>query len=113
MNPLLHETSNIPFDKVRPEHIGPAVTELLKSARANLDAVAASPVTRDGVLLGFDQATGPLEFALGLAGHLESVAGTPEHRAAWAKVQPEVATFYSGILTSEPLYRALVRYSKT
>ena len=40
-NPLLHIEFRIPFDRIRAEHVEPAAGELLREARARLDALAA------------------------------------------------------------------------
>lgn len=108
-NPLLEVKVPVPFDEVRPEHIMPAVDTLLAKAQATLDAIASSapPRTYDGTLGALDLATNELDFATNLASHLESVLGSPELRDAFAAVVPKVTAFYSQILLSEPLYRAL------
>jgi oligopeptidase A len=50
---------------------------------------------------------------MGIVRHLEAVATTPELRAAYNKVQPEVSAFYSSIPLNEGLWRALQRYAAT
>ncbi|NVL67943.1 M3 family peptidase, partial [Escherichia coli] len=54
-----------------------------------------------------DLATNELDYATNLASHLEAVVGSPELRDAYAAVVPRVSAFYSKILLSEPLYKAL------
>ena len=44
-----------------------------------------------------DLLTEPLDYAMGVVRHLESVATYPELRAAFNAVQPEVSAFYTGI----------------
>jgi len=116
-NPLLGITDNLPFDAVRPEHVGPAVEALVASSQAALDTIvrahAEGRLTYDTTMGALDVATKDLDTALGVAGHLESVAGTPELRAAYAAVQEQVSVFYSGILLSGPLYAALAAYAET
>jgi len=116
-NPLLEITTNLPFDAVRPEHVGPAVATLVKSAQTALDAIvaahAAGRLTYDTTIGALDVATCGLDYALGLAGHLESTATTPGLRDAYAAVQEDVSVFYSGIILSEPLYAALEAYAAT
>jgi oligopeptidase A len=108
-NPLLEVRVPVPFDEVRPEHIQPAVDALLASAQKTLDAIAAAPSPRTyaSTLGALDHATNELDYATNLASHLESVLGSPELRDAYAAVVPKVTAFYSQILLSEPLYKAL------
>lgn len=112
-NPLLEVALPVPFDTVRAEHIKPAVEKLLTAAQARLDAIATAPRTYDGVLGALDHATTELDWAMNVAGHLESVLGTPDLRDAYNAVLPSVSAFYSGILLSAPLYRALREFAQT
>ncbi len=108
-NPLLEVSLPLPFAEVQAEHIEPAVAALVIRAQSALDAIAAAPSPRTyaSTLGALDQATHDLDYAAGLASHLESVLGTPELRDAVAAVTPAMTSFYSQIVLSEPLYRAL------
>ncbi|MCB9600568.1 MAG: M3 family metallopeptidase [Sandaracinus sp.] len=114
-NPLLHLSFDLPFDRIEAPHVEPAVDELLDRARAALDAIVAdtSPRTYASTLGALEHATSDLGTVMTIVGHLESVATTPELRAAYDAVQPKVSAFYSGIALNEGLYRALVAFSET
>ncbi len=112
-NPLLQIALPVPFDAVRAEHIQPAVDRLLTEAQARLDAIATAPRTYEGTLGALDLATNELDWAMNVAGHLESVLGTPDLRDAYNAVLPKVSAFYSGIMLSEPLYAAIRAFSET
>jgi oligopeptidase A len=114
-NPLLIPRFRIPFDQIRAEHIQPAVTELLNGARERLEAIAAAPGDRtySNTMHALDDMTEPLAYAMGVVGHLESVATYPELRAAYNAVQPEVSAFYSGIPLNEGLWNSLKKFSAT
>ena len=116
-NPLLEIATNLPFDAVRAEHVGPAVKVLVKSAQEALDAIvkahAEGRLTYDTTMGALDVATCGLDYALGLAGHLESTASTPALREAYGAVQEEASVFYSGIVLSAPLYAALAAFAET
>jgi oligopeptidase A len=64
-------------------------------------------------MAALDEAGEPLEYAMRIVRHLESVATTPELRAAFNAVQPPVAEFYSGVPLDEGLWSALKEYSAT
>lgn len=112
-DPLSSVNLPIPFDAVRPEHVAPAIDALLEAAQARLDAIGAAPRTYDAILGALDHATAELEYAMGVAGHLEAVLGAPEMRAAYAAALPKVSAFASKIMLSEPLYRALGELAAT
>ena len=114
-NPLLELPFRVPFDQIRAEHVQPAVEELLREARQRIDALAADPQPRtfDNTLAALDTITEPLDEAMAVVRHLESVATYPELRAAYNAVQPEVAAFYSGIPLHAGLWQAIQTYSKT
>jgi oligopeptidase A len=114
-NPLLVPRFRIPFDQIRAEHVEPAVTSLLGDARAQLEAIAAAPGERtyDNTMRALDDMTEPLDYAMGVVRHLESVATYPELRAAFNAAQPEVSAFYSGIPLHAGLWNALRRFAAT
>jgi oligopeptidase A len=114
-NPLLHVEFRVPFDRIRAEHVQPAVTELLRQSRAGLAALAATSGERtfDNTLHALDTLTEPLDWAMGLVRHLESVATYPELRAALNAAQPEVSAFYTGIPLDAGLWRNIKAYAAT
>jgi oligopeptidase A len=114
-NPLLQVKFQIPFDQIRAEHVEPAVAELLRDARERLDRLSSDPAPRtfSNTMEPLDALTAKLEYAMGIARHLEAVATTPELRAAYNAVQPEVSAFYSSLPLNEPLWRAVQAYAAT
>jgi oligopeptidase A len=78
-NPLL-----IPIDQlvdyaaVQPEHVEPAIEDLLAQARRAIDAAAdpALPATWEAIITPLDDAREPLWRAWSVVGHLKSVINT-------------------------------------
>src|SRR6478735_5918158 len=105
-NPLL-DFNDLPlFDQVRPEHVGPAMDELLAQASQALAQVTEPGFAADwkaiaGVL---DVATERLSRAWGVVGHLNAVADTPELRAAYNDALPKVTEFWTRLGSDEKLY---------
>ena len=64
-------------------------------------------------LHALDTMTERLEYAMNVVRHLESVATTPELRAAFNAVQPKVSAFYSSLPLNEGLWNAIKRYAAT
>lgn len=114
-NPLVSIDFRIPFDRIRAEHVEPAVDELLADAQAAVDALASSaaPPTFANTLLALEKATERLEYAMTVVGHLESAATCPQLREAHNRVQPKVSAFYSGIPLHEGLWRRIRAFAAT
>ncbi|AKU92931.1 M3 family metallopeptidase [Vulgatibacter incomptus] len=114
-NPLLHLGFDLPFDRIRPEHVQPAVRELLAEAEAAIAAIAtrgAAP-TYESTLEALEKTTERLELAMTVVGHLESVASTPALREAYNAVLPEVSAFYARIPLNDGLWNALRSLAET
>jgi oligopeptidase A len=114
-NPLLQVEFRIPFDRIRAEHVQPATIEWLREARTRLAALASPDGERtfDNTLHALDTLTEPLDWAMGVVRHLESVATYPEMRAAFNAAQPEVSAFYTGIPLDAGLWHNIKAYAAT
>lgn len=105
-NPLL-DFQDLPlFDQIRPEHVAPAIDTLLAESEAALDKVVdpAFPARWDTLALTLDCATEKLSRAWGAVSHLNSVADTPELRAAYNEALPKVTEFWTRLGADERLY---------
>jgi oligopeptidase A len=106
-NPLLQTEGFPQFDRIRAEHVEPALRELLKRMNAELDVLErevqptwASTVARLSAI------TEPLGLAWGVVNHLMGVQNSPELRQAHAAVEGDVVESFMRIGQSVPLYRA-------
>lgn len=108
-NPLLRRTSRIPFHAISSVDIIPAIDALLAEAREELDALKSSTVIRtfENTLVALDNLGLNLNYAMSVVGHLESVATTPELRAAYNEILPKVTDFHSALTLDADLWRAL------
>ena len=105
-NPLL-DTSVLPlFDRIAPEHVAPAMDELLAKAEQALETVTAAefPAEWKAIATTLDVATERLGMAWGAVSHLNSVADTPELRAAYNAALPRVTEFWTRLGSDERLY---------
>jgi oligopeptidase A len=109
MNPLLEISFRVPFDRIRPSDVEPAIDELLADAQRRLTETIASPQP----VHALDTMTERLEYAMSVVRHLESVATTPELRAAFNAVQPKVSAFYSSLPLNQELWNAVKHYAAT
>jgi oligopeptidase A len=112
-NPLFTVSFHVPFDQIRAEHVEPGIRGLVGQARQRIDALVNDPCDRTfgNTMLALERATENLDYALNIVRHLESVATTPELRAAWNTVEPEASAFYSQIPLNEGLWKQLQRYA--
>jgi oligopeptidase A len=108
-SPLLSLPHPIPFDRIRPEHVEPTVTELIASARTRIDAIGerSDGFSYANTLQALDEATEPLEVTMGLVEHLDAVMSGPELRAAHDAVVGPVTAFSTSIPLHEGVWRAV------
>jgi len=115
INPLLDTQFRIPFDSIRAEHVQPAIAELLRGTRERLAALsgAGGERTYANTMQVLDEFTEPLDRAMSVVRHLESVATYPDLRAAFNAVQPEVSAFYTGIPLDGGLWQHIKAFAST
>ncbi len=105
-NPLLSQAQLPAFASIRPEHIEPAMTELLSQAEAALELATsdATPTDYDALSATLGVATERLGHAWGAVGHLNAVANSPELREAYNAMLPAVTEFFTRQGADERLY---------
>jgi oligopeptidase A len=113
-NPLLSERFPIHFDRIKAEHVQPAIQVLLEQMKRRLTDLARSEQARTyhDLMPALDKMTEPLDFAMSVVRHLESVATYPEFRSAYNAVQGPVSQFYTSIPLNEKLWEALKAVDK-
>ena len=103
------------YSEVKPEHIAPAIEYLLKHAQDAVDvAVNANTVPSwDALAEPLEDATESLGRSWGVISHLNSVADTPELRAAYGAMLPKVTAFFSSLGQNLDLYKKFKELSKS
>ncbi len=106
MNPLLRFDALPLFDQITPAHVEPAIDTLLANASAALEKVTAPdfPADWSAIARTLDVATEQLGTAWGAVSHLNSVADTPELRAAYNAALPKVTEFWTRLGADERLF---------
>jgi oligopeptidase A len=105
-NPLL-DFSGLPrFDEIKPEHVLPAIDELIAHASAVVAGLGApsADVTWDNFVIPLEDATEQLGRAWGVVNHLNSVVDTPALRAAYNENEPKVTEFWTALAQNEALF---------
>jgi len=115
-NPLLSFGRGIAaYSEVKPEHIAPAIEFLLKHAQDAVDVATDSktPSNWDQLAEPLEDATEALGRSWGIISHLNSVADTPELRAAYGAMLPQVTAFFSSLGQNLALYQKFKELSKS
>lgn len=105
-NPLLSFDDLPLFDQITPAHVAPAIDLLLAEANTALQTVTAPDFAPRWVDMAevLDVATEKLGRAWGAVSHLNSVADTPELRAAYNEALPKITEFFTRLGADELLY---------
>ncbi|HXF68143.1 MAG TPA: M3 family metallopeptidase [Burkholderiales bacterium] len=106
VNPLL-DFSGLPrFPEFRPEHVTPAVEQLLAENYALIERLAApqAPATWDGLVEPLEDANERLSRAWGVVGHLNAVMNSPELREAYNANLPKITRYHTELGQHEGLY---------
>ena len=106
-NPLITFGRGIPaYAEVKPEHINSAISYLLKEAEAAVHKATDTntPCTWNALAEPLEDATESLGRSWSVISHLNSVADTPELRAAYGEMLPQVTAFFSSLSQNLALY---------
>jgi oligopeptidase A len=106
LNPLL-DFADLPlFDVITPTCVAPAIDALLETTSQALETVTATdfPAEWSKMSRTLDVPAERLACAWGAVSHLNSVADTPELRAAYNDVLPKVTEFWTRLGADERLY---------
>ena len=107
MNPLLASMDVlIDYAAIKPEHIAPAIEQLLATARDAVTAAADAElsVSWDAIVTPLDDASEPLWRAWSVVGHLNSVVNTPELRDAYNAMLGKITEFSTWVGLHVGLY---------
>jgi oligopeptidase A len=105
-NPLLSTAALPEFAAIHPEHVQPAIQQLLAESQAALDEAVKpeTPADYDALSRILDTSTEHLGAAWGAIGHLNAVADTPALREAYNAMLPAVTEFSTAMGANEALF---------
>ena len=107
-NPLLQSSVFPRFDLIRPEHVVPAMQQLLKELATALQQLEAqAQPTWEGLVEPLERLTDRLNVTWGIVGHLMGVKNSEELRQAHQTVQPDVVQFSMRLGQSLAIYQGL------
>jgi oligopeptidase A len=106
MNPLLDFAGLPRFDSITPEHVGPAIRELIDENRklvADLSTSESQP-SWHAFMQPLTDAGERLGRAWGIVGHMHSVMDVPEWREAYNALLPEITGYYAELGQNEAIF---------
>ncbi len=114
-NPLTEMQGLPAFSKIRPEHVEPAVDDLLAQNRRLVQALLAQPdpFTWDNLVLPLERAEDRLNRAWSPVSHMNSVINTEELRAAYNACLPKLSDYGTEMGQNEGLFRAYKQVLET
>lgn len=115
-NPLLQDFDLPPYSQIKPEHVEPAVDQILADSRAAiaklLEAQQANP-SWDGLVLALDELGARLGRAWSPVSHLNAVCNSPELRAAYEACLPKLSEYWTEMGQNKPLFEAYDTLAKS
>ena len=104
VNPLL-DFSGLPrFSELKPEHIAPAIDQLLAEGRATVAAVAHAAPTWDGFVAPLEDANERIGRAWGQVSHLHAVLDSPALREAYNANLPKLTQYWTELGQNQALF---------
>ena len=113
---FLDPSFQIRWSKLTAEVVEPSITQALNKADEVIQRIATQnpkTLTYASTLLALEEAVEPLTQAWGKVSHLQSVADSPELRAAYNKMLPLVSTFYTKIRLDPQLWSRIKTFAES
>ncbi|MCA9018407.1 MAG: hypothetical protein KDA77_24005, partial [Planctomycetaceae bacterium] len=108
-NPLLDRSGYPGFDRIQPQHVQPAVQQILEEARRIVaDLEKATDVSWESLMGPLEEIDLLFEYGWSPVTHLLSVRNSDELRKAHEAVLPQIIEFRLQLRQSEPIYRQLL-----
>jgi oligopeptidase A len=105
MNPLL-DFSGLPrFAEIKPDHVAPAIDELLAAARAAVEAAQRAPANWDAFVAPLEDANERLSRAWGQVAHLHAVMDNPPLREAYNAALPRISQYWTELGQNQALFQ--------
>ncbi len=107
MNPLLDFTGLPRFAEIKPEHVAPAIEQLLAENRALITRLLSDsvPPAWNAFVLPMEDANERLSRAWGPVGHLNAVMNSPELREVYNATLPKITQYYAELGQNLALFR--------
>jgi len=113
-NPLLTPSTLPQFSAIKPEHVVPAVEELLARNRQRIAELVEQPMESWESLVGeLEQLNDELAQAWSPVSHLNAVRNSDEMREAYNACLPKLSAYFTELGQNESLFRAFEAFAAT
>jgi len=115
-NPLLQDFDLPPYSQIKPEHVEPAVEQILADSRVAIAELLKTQQTSpswDGLVLALDELNARLGRAWGPVSHLNAVCNNAELRAAYEACLPKLSEYWTEMGQNKPLFEAYDALAKS
>jgi oligopeptidase A len=113
-NPLLANLNLPAFSKIKPEHIKPAIEQLIAECKTVIKtAVEQTTPTWENLVLSIDEVDDKLSKAWSPVSHLNSVLSSDEHREAYESCLPLLTEYSTWVGQHKGLYHAYKTLSES
>lgn len=108
-NPLLKDSAFPLFNKIQPQHVKPAIAQVLQQHRQNLKKILAQkpPFSWENLLAPLEEADDQLHKTWSLVTHLNAVTNTPQWRKAHDDILPQISKYSTQVGLNKKLYSAI------
>ena len=105
LNPLL-DFSGLPrFAELKPDHVTPAVDQLLADGRSTIERVLTAPARWESFVAPLEDANERIGRAWGQVGHLHAVLDSPELREVYNANLPKLTQYWTELGQNEALFQ--------
>jgi oligopeptidase A len=104
VNPLLDFGGLPRFTELKPEHVAPAIDQLLAEGRATVAAVTGAATTWDAFVAPLEDANERIGRAWGQVAHLHAVLDSPALREAYNANLPKLTQYWTELGQNEALF---------
>lgn len=115
INPLL-QTSELPlFNQIEPQHVVPAIRELLADNRKAVEQLLNNdkPYTFENLIIPLEALNDRLHSVWGVVSHLSSVCDNPALREVYDLLLPELSEYYTEMGQNKGLHKAYLSLSES
>ena len=115
-NPLLQDFDLPPYSSIRPEHVEPAISQILVENRQAISQLLQSQGTApswQGLILALDELNARLGRAWGPVSHLNAVCNSSDMRSAYEACLPKLSEYWTEMGQNRPLFEAYAALAKS
>ena len=113
-NPLLIGRGLPPFTEIKPDHVIPAIAQILKEVDEELTTLENNVIpTWYGLVEPLTAIEEKINWSWSIVSHLMGVKNSPQLREAYEKMQPEVIKFYNKLSQSKIIYDAFKKLAQS